>query len=584
MIEQNIIEWLELGDSIQKLDLYNKKSIPFFIMNYLLSQFSHFSEIVYFFIYFLFFIQILEINIVKIDANGDGILRILKYVENIFLFHKIIQDNNNIYIALLIIIIMLYFLSIVLSIISMNIYINKKKKNRFIITTNSILNILNVYYTNGPAIQILFYKYFCHEKNRIYLCPIKNISTMILRNFFLIYAIFILSAVYVAGLYINDIGCITRTNVKCKINNKYTSIIIIIKLIYFILYYLIEQFINNNNNTIILIYNIFIMISNIFISIYTYRELFYYNNNINACFHYSWKYTTWFSICIFLKNLLKIKDITIFVIFGFIIITIGLFINNKYRFINLITKFNIFEGNNLKKIQIFNHSLLGLLKNNDQKSKIIISGIIKRFEEYVSNNIELNELYKKLLNNPHLKKKFTSQNKLAILSIIFISYSYSVEKSKDITDITLNMCYFLIARFKNLIYAIWLVTKLKTYSNLQSYFRFSLIEEIKDYLISKIKKNNSTKLKIKNVQISSAILYNQYADLFKIKIYEATCSQIEYFDILRNKIATNKTVDNYLHLGEELLSLRKEVLNLWDKLILLNPFSYESKNNFLLYI
>ena len=58
MIEQNIIEWLELGDSIQKLDLYNKKSIPFFIMNYLLSQFSHFSEIVYFFIYFLFFIQI----------------------------------------------------------------------------------------------------------------------------------------------------------------------------------------------------------------------------------------------------------------------------------------------------------------------------------------------------------------------------------------------------------------------------------------------------------------------------------------------------------------------------------------------
>jgi hypothetical protein len=145
------------------------------------------------------------------------------------------------------------------------------------------------------------------------------------------------------------------------------------------------------------------------------------------------------------------------------------------------------------------------------------------------------------------------------------------------------MCYFLINRFKNPIYAIWLCTKLKSCNNAQSYYKYTLIEEIKEYLLNKMKKN-AQKLSIRNVQISSAILYNQYVDLFKIKIYEATCSQIEYFDILRNKIATTKTIDNYLRVGEDILSLRKETLNLWDKIILLNPFSNESKNDFLLYI
>ena len=95
---------------------------------------------------------------------------------------------------------------------------------------------------------------------------------------------------------------------------------------------------------------------------------------------------------------------------------------------------------------------------------------------------------------------------------------------------------------------------------------------------------NSKKISIRNIQISSAILYNQYVGLFKMKIYDATCSQIEYFDILRNKIATTKTIDNYLRVGEDVLNLRREVLSLWDKIIMLNPFSDESVRDFLLYI
>jgi hypothetical protein len=42
MIEKNILEWLEINDSIQKLDVYNNK-ISFFIYktNYLFSRYSH---------------------------------------------------------------------------------------------------------------------------------------------------------------------------------------------------------------------------------------------------------------------------------------------------------------------------------------------------------------------------------------------------------------------------------------------------------------------------------------------------------------------------------------------------------------
>ena len=73
MIEQHIIEWIELGDSIQKIELYNERSITFYEMNYLLSQYNNFSEYFYFFIIILYFLQIWELNIETLDENGDCI-------------------------------------------------------------------------------------------------------------------------------------------------------------------------------------------------------------------------------------------------------------------------------------------------------------------------------------------------------------------------------------------------------------------------------------------------------------------------------------------------------------------------------
>ena len=582
MIEQNIIEWLELGDSIQKIDLYTGKNSNFFFKaNYLLSQYSQFSEYFYIVMIFLFYVQIWELNILNINVEGDGILEILKYLNKIFLINNLVVDKKT-FIIFIIIIVLAFILSTLFSIINVTLS-NKQKNIRFLISFNSFLNTLNLYYLNGPSLSIIFSGFLCSNGNTLTFCSLKNVSVLILFIISCIYSISFIIGIFFASLYFNNIGCINSSDVKSRINCSFTTIIVLVKMIYFIFHFILKRILNDKYYLINFSYYLIFFLLNFFISIYSYKELFYYNSIINACFHYGAYYTTWFSFCIFFKKLLVIKDITLFIIFGLIIITFGFYFNTKYKYFKLIAEFNIFETNNLKDIEIYNNLLINILKKNDHKSKILISGVIKRFEEYLSNNAELYEQYHKLLNDKHLQKKFSSYNELIILSIISIIYSHNIEKSKDSADITLNMCYFLVNKFKNPVYAIWLCTKIKACTHVQSYYKYVLMEEIKDYLIGILTKNTN-KPSIKHVQISSVILYNLYVDLFKIKIYDATCSQIEYFDTLKNNITTSKTTENFLKIGEDILSLRQEILNLWEKIILLNPFSNESEKDYMIYL
>ena len=102
--------------------------------------------------------------------------------------------------------------------------------------------------------------------------------------------------------------------------------------------------------------------------------------------------------------------------------------------------------------------------------------MINRFEENLQTKMELLEQYNKLINDKHLQEKFTLYNELKILSIISIIYTYNIEKSSNRTDISLNMCYFLVNKFKNPVYAIWLCTKIKEYTHVQSFYIYTLVE------------------------------------------------------------------------------------------------------------
>jgi hypothetical protein len=49
-------------------------------------------------------------------------------------------------------------------------------------------------------------------------------------------------------------------------------------------------------------------------------------------------------------------------------------------------------------------------------------------------------------------------------------------------------------------------------------------------------------------------------------------------------VTTTKTTENFLKIGEDILTLRKDILNLWEKIILLNPFSDESEKDYIIYL
>ena len=147
----------------------------------------------------------------------------------------------------------------------------------------------------------------------------------------------------------------------------------------------------------------------------------------------------------------------------------------------------------------------------------------------------------------------------------------------------LNMSYFLINRLKNPAYAIQLCSQLKVERYKHLYFKYMLMEAIKEYLVNKISKSTNTE-SVKHVQIGSVILYNIYNDMFKIKIFEATSNQIEYFDHLKNSVTTSKTTENFLKIGETILKLRNEILTLWNKIVELNPFSDDCEKDYMLYL
>ena len=74
-MEENILKWLEFGDSIQMLDIYNKKfrSVWFKIF-YNISKNTYFSKYLYYLLIIIFFAQIIEINIGRTETDNDKIL------------------------------------------------------------------------------------------------------------------------------------------------------------------------------------------------------------------------------------------------------------------------------------------------------------------------------------------------------------------------------------------------------------------------------------------------------------------------------------------------------------------------------
>ena len=582
MIESNIIKWLDFGDSTQNLDVYSKKSILiFFKLLKSLVKYKYFPitlNVVFIIIYFM---QIWTINIINILSEGDVILEIFDYLKKLIIFYEIIT-NELTYKKLFIILLCIILIDIIFIIFTLLF----KRKNISISIFYILINYLNIvifYYFIGPSVNILLISTWCENGSHIYLGS-TCYTTSHLIYFIISIIIFLLSFVisFIYSFYCNEIELIT-TNLSgsnARINCNYELLCLISKIIIFILGFYVRT---NNKEILKLIYEIYIFVNSLIMSIYIYKNVYYYNDVINYLNMFGWLFSIWFSFCILLKTVFHLKYITNLIIIGWLIISISLYKTYKMKEYSLITEVNIFEFKSTKSIEMYKNILINKLREKNTESKIIIYGIIKKFEEFAINNPEINMQYHKLLNDKLLSKKFGKEDELPIFSIIYILYSFYLDKLSNKEEITLHMCYFLINNLNNPTYSMLLCSKLKNENHKCLYYKYLLIEDIKKYLIFKLNKN-SNKESIRHVQIGSVILYYLYIYLFKIKIYDAICNQIDYFDLLKNNISTNKLTQNFLKTGKRILRSRKEILIIWEKIIQLNPFSDECQKDYILYL
>ena len=583
MIEERIIEWIDLGDTMQKIDIYQKKRLLYFFkFHYLLIKHGIASEIVDIIFQFIFFLQIINLSCVNIESKNDLILEILKYIEEIILPQKVIINSKS-YLIASIVFFSINFIHIILTII-LYVLLIKKITVKILFLFMSILNFIIYYYLIGPIIYLFLSGSFCKNGTHKILkvncySDTTHIIYTVLNLIFGLYSLFIIETF---SLYYNQIGQIYGPNIKSRVICYYDIYSSNAKLIVYIISFFYGNY-ENNSKIFKYVYQSYIFLSSFILTIYSIKSVFYYNKIINTLIHFYWCFVSWFSLCMIIKITFNINDSSLLILFGLILIIIVFIYQEAYSYYKRITQLDLFNIKKLISIERFNFELIDLYNSTKKVDKLLLNGIIKKFEDYIINNPELNEVYNKLKNDENLRKKFYSLNQLSMLSLIFTIYFYYLEKSDIKTDITLHMCYFLINKFKNPTFAIFLISKLTSNNHSQLYHKFMLMENIKNYLINKLIRK-SFKNSINNVQMGSVILYYQYFDLLKLKIYDATSNQINYFDTLRNNINTGKVTENFLKTGENILILRKEIFKIWEKIMDLNPFSNECENDYLLYL
>ena len=589
MIEENVINWIDLGETKQPLDIYgDTHKMNFFKLMKTMKITSNSLFSLDLILQLIFFIQMATLNIYGISdfvtTEKDYFLIVFQYLSKVFLLYDI-ADSSSTYTILIVItfIITIIFISIIIYLI-----ICIRKEIKPITLVVQILNILiyfEIYYLVGPIINISLTSIVCKNGNHIFLetkcfsSPshiLAFIASFISLLFHLVFSI-------ILSIYYFDIGNMGEYGSMTRVNCNYEMYANFIMIILFVVHFVINFFLDKKRLYYI-IWEIVIFVSCIIFTVYIFKFIFFYKSSKNYIVHVGPAMTLWFSLMVLLKQLLKINDTTIFQLIGLIMIMFAIYIYTKIKLDYMITDFNIFDGKVLKDIEIFKYSLESLIHGKTFNLKTLLHGYIHRFEEFLLSNPDLSGKYQKLKDDPFLNKKISQKSTISIYSIIYLTYSYHIEKSiEHSADICLNMCYFLINKMKNPTYAIYLLSEMKVKTHRQLYYKYLLMEQIKEYLISKIT-YSSNKESIKHVEIGSVILYNIYCTLFRLKIYDATSIQIDYFDNFKSTVTTKKSTENFLKNGEEILKLKQKIITIWSQISQLNPFNESAENDYMLYL
>ena len=589
MIEKNVINWVDLGEAKQPLDIYGEKHKKFFfkLLMTIKSQNKSFGFLDLF-LQVIFFIQVATLNIYgvtdKVEEDNDYFLIVFKYLSKVFLVYNI-ADSSLSYTVLMII---TFVLTLILIAILIYLIICIKKEYTPFTILLQILNIIilfEIYYLIGPLINISLTSIVCKNGNHIFLQTkcFTSITHILIFIASIISLLFHLLFSIVISFYYSDVGNMGDYGTMTRVSSYYEIYANITMIFLFIVHFILNFFLESKQ-LFFIIWHLLIFLFCVIFTIYMFKFIFFYNSAKNFIVYAGAPMTLWFSLMILLKQLLEIHVITIFQIIGLLMIVISIYIYIKIKLSYMISDFNIFDGKVLKDIEIFKYSLESLITGKSFDLKALLYGYIHRFEEFLLSNPDLSGKYQKLKDDFFLNKKIQQKSTISIYAIIYLTYSYHIEKSiEHSADICLNMCYFLINKLKNPAYAIFLLSEMKVKTHRQLYYKYLLMEQIKEYLINKIT-YSSNKESIKHVEIGSVILYNIYCNLFRLKIYDAASIQIDYFENFKSNVTTKKATENFLKNGEDILKLKQKITKIWTQLLQLNPFNVNIENDYMLYL
>ncbi len=588
MIECNIDKYVDFGDSIQLMNIYSKTFfVKFFKIYDTLNTYKIKNKMVFIFFKIIFYVQLMDITLLNASEDilkNDSCAKVINSIKKITLLHNVIDDKES---YLIIVTILVIFASIILlTLLYLILTITKKPNNANVLLCSKILNISNLILQNYCLVQfnnVFLLSIRCKEKKHIFLgieCfkDYKHISLIIV-CFFLF--IFIYIYTFFFSIFNNEIGSLQNESGLIRINCnieffEFIGCFVIYTYSYILRFYCSKDIYKKINRIIICIVSFIILI-------YNYNKVYFYDEIYNYVSLYGWSIIFWFSFGILIRNNLGMKDSLIFFLVGTFIIVITIYFLEKRRIDYNLTEANIFEAKSLKQIETFINNFFVIVQNQNPKNLLMLTGILNSIQEIIDSNEEIKQKSNKFINNYYLNKKIESKELLRIYNLIYLIYDYYFEKPDYKNNILFIMSYFLINHLKNPTYVAYLCSKVKVTSLKDMYLKFIVMEKLKKYQINKLIQTEK-KEKIKHVQIGSLILYNNLLDKFKIKIYDAINNQIDYFDILKNNSNNNKTTENFLKTGEKIMELRKEIIDLWDRIMKLNPFCEENKWDYMLYL
>ena len=169
MIEPNLVKWLDLGDNMQKSDIYIKGSF-LVLFKFFRTMLQHKSGNVILFIILklVFFLQVMMIPIINNpskDSNQDSLIQFLHYIKQIIFIQDLISKKSDYIIFLSIGFLLISILYILI------IYILINSKGKIQETPVRLLNIVNLFFQNYlmcPIVNVFMLSIKCDKSEHIY--------------------------------------------------------------------------------------------------------------------------------------------------------------------------------------------------------------------------------------------------------------------------------------------------------------------------------------------------------------------------------------------------------------------------------